>query len=225
MTTHQVTVNGLVTAGGIKYTSLCHATSSPVDVNPPICSLRIPNELLFKWNMCGYSSASDKMLIDELNGCIQQSLVAIKYSHDLASRLRTAIKKIKHKRASCTGGRCRKLLMKKEYTLFIKNDEVESFNRLKTQLVEASDASTLWSEVVKEREKEVNELLEAMASDYATFMDEIKQKESEITELKYSLQKDKRNKGKPIHEVGVRQERRKLKEITCHVKNLLILLA
>ena len=115
--------------------------------------------------------------------------------------------------------------MIKTYDLFIKDDDVASFCHLKEEakmwkkLAEENEAQVkMWKKLAVENKAKVNQLLEDMANDYSTYIDEIKEKEM----LLQQAMSGKVNKGKPIHEVGKKQAKRKMKILTEKTKMALL---
>lgn len=80
--------------------------------NEPICTLTVPNSLLWKWHQKEQHHAFDTKVLQDLNAHIENGLLAVRSSsHAIAKKLRVAITRIKYKRDSCKGGRSRAELM------------------------------------------------------------------------------------------------------------------
>ena len=187
------------------------STSTAVDGSSG-CTLQIPNELLWQWNKNEYHRSIDEDLIDELNQHIKGGILSIKVSSNrVATNLRNAIAKIGYRRAKCGGSRSRNMLMSKKYGLQINTDETESFVELKERMLNAE-------EIAREKEKEIDELLEAMAADYSTFLDEIEEQRLMIKEI----QGIENFKGRKIDDVGPRQARRHIAKVTTRTKTALL---
>ena len=95
---------------------------------------------------------------------------------------------------------------------------MESFYDLKQELVVACETAMSWKKIAQEKEDEVDCLLQDMATDYATYIGEIKEKESALEQMMAS----KENRGKMLHEVGKRQAKRKMKVLAERTKVALL---
>ena len=89
--------------------------------------------------------------------------------------------------------------------------KTESFVELKERMLNAE-------EIAREKEKEIDELLEAMAADYSTFLDEIEEQRLMIKEI----QGIENFKGRKIDDVGPRQARRHIAKVTTRTKTALL---
>lgn len=183
--------------------------------SPAVCTLKVPNKLLRKWQLHDYHTKCDADVINELNRCIEDGVLAVKCTcHTLANRLRQAICKIKYRQHSCRGGRKLDQLMNGEYITYLLKSDMESFVKIKDKLLEVQEASQSWRTIAMEKEKEVSELLEAMAGDYSAFIDEIEMKDLELKRNTGMRE----NRGRMIHEVGHKQAKRQLQAVTDRTK-------
>lgn len=116
-----------------------------------VCTLKIPNELLFQWSWQKYTALTDEKLIDKLNHRIKGEVVTIKPgSSALAQRLRKAIYCIKIKCRKCRGSRKQIETLQKVYHLFVLDGEIESGLALREQIVEAEESIQSWKQIAEE---------------------------------------------------------------------------
>ena len=129
-----------------------HLPFNPID-SDAVCTLKVPNKLLKKWQVQEYYTKCDADIIDELNKCIEGGVVAVKSTcHSLANRLRQAIRKIKYKQQKC-GGRILDRFMNGEYIMYVSKSDTESFVKLKDELLKVQEASLSWRAIAMERER------------------------------------------------------------------------
>ena len=167
-----------------------------------VCDLaivcEIPNRLLLEWQKNVKSRGIS--FVTCLNTYIEGQIVAVKECERIESSLR--------KRASTLSGEIkgksgsiRHNKLEKVHNLAIDRSELMSVPPMLFELETLREEVDFFKEEMEQASEIVDVLREEMASQYATYLDEIDKKQAEIDVLKEGAY-EKFNCGKPIDQVG-----------------------
>ena len=135
----------------------------------------------------------------QLNQCVDGNVVKV---DEQCARIEKCLsgkaRKIKVDLKKSSGKTYQKILQQ-PYNLFILDGELESFEKITEERDMALLRAAEWREAVHQHKDELSNLLEEMAWDTVTFLDELELQSAQIAELS---EKGVVNKGKKIDEVS-----------------------
>ena len=182
-----------------------------------VLSLRMTNRHLKEWAKTK-SSNSEMSFVCQLNQCVDGNVVKV---DEQCARIEKCLsgkaRKIKVDLKKSSGKTYQKIL-EQPYNLFVLDGELESFEKITEERDMALLRAAEWREAVQQHKAELGNLLEEMARDTVTFLDELELQSAQIAELS---EREGVNKGKKIDEVSPRQARQKVAHVTTLSKQAL----